>query len=247
MKLSKAQANLHNQAMDLVNSDKKLSRDERFFVLENFHEGATNMNGLAGAFFTPESIARCLTVEIMNGSHIIDLCAGIGALSLQAFLNNSPRSITCLELNPEYYEVGKRVLPEAEWILADALTHQFDREFDFAISNPPFGNIKTSEHKSNYTGSKFEYKIIERASQLAKHGAFIIPQASAGFEYSGVQHYKEVETTALKSFIRQTGIQLEMNCGIDLGEYREDWKGVTPKCEIVTCDFTELKKLRNVA
>ena len=46
------------------------------------------------------------------------LCAGIGVLSYAAQLECSDRSrcyadITCVELNPHYVEVGKKVVPEA--------------------------------------------------------------------------------------------------------------------------------------
>lgn len=54
------------------------------------------------------------------------LCAGIGVLSYAAQLECSDRSrcyadITCVELNPHYVEVGKKVVPEATWICADVL------------------------------------------------------------------------------------------------------------------------------
>ena len=55
----------------------------------------------------------------------IEHCAGIGRLSYYQYLRNNPTHITCVELNPEYVMIGKRVLPQAEWITGDALnTHQ---------------------------------------------------------------------------------------------------------------------------
>lgn len=44
--------------------------------------------------------------------------------------------ITCVELNPHYVEVGKKVVPEATWICADVLDPFLPDllgQFDFAI------------------------------------------------------------------------------------------------------------------
>ncbi|MHB7713076.1 class I SAM-dependent methyltransferase [Escherichia coli] len=101
--------------------------------------------------------------------------AGIGRLSYYQYLRNKPTHITCVELNPEYVMIGKRVLPEAEWITGDALQFTPDRFYDVAYGNPPFGKINTSEvHTGRYTGSEFEYKIIDRAREYAHlvHGLF---------------------------------------------------------------------------
>ena len=237
MKISKADANKHKQVMDLVESDKSLNLDEKFFILENFQESATNMNGLAGAFFTPWGLARDAILEIDNDLHIVDLCAGIGMLSFSASFHKSPKSITCVELNPEYLKVGKRLLPEANWILGDALTTNFEKHFDVCISNPPFGNIKTSEHKGNYKGSDFEFKVIERASQISNFGLFIIPQASSGFELSGKQCFNINRSTKYNRFVDQTGLELMNGAGCDTTMYKEEWHGVSPVCEIAICDF----------
>ena len=51
----------------------------------------------------------------------IELGAGIGRLSYIHFLPNNPPHITCVELNPEYVMIGKRVLLGAEWVTGDAL------------------------------------------------------------------------------------------------------------------------------
>lgn len=195
------------------------------------------MNGLAGAFFTPYGLARDTIMEIDNSLDIVDLCAGIGMLSFTALLHNTPKSLTCVELNPEYAKVGKRILPEANWIVGDALSIDFDEKFDVCLSNPPFGVIKTGEYKGCYTGSAFEYKIIEKASTIARHGVFIIPQLSSGFKLSGNKTFEVFETDVYKRFIKQTGIKLMNGAGCDTTFYKDDWHGVSPTCEIVICDF----------
>lgn len=246
MKLSEQARKLHKQAMELVESNKPLSDEEKVFILENYQESANHMNGEHGAYFTPYGLAIDLSCCIPNGATIVDLCAGIGALSYAVSRHSDPKKLVCVELNPDYVKVGKRILPEATWITGDALTTEFDEIFHVAISNPPFGRIKTSTYKGNYTGSNFEHKLIERAKEIACYGVFIIPQNSAGFMYSGQKHgFKECPEQIAK-FTEQTGITLELPVSIDTAIYLDEWKGVSPMCEIVSADFApSIKKHPN--
>lgn len=242
MKLSKAQAKAHQQAMGLVHSDKVLTEDEKYFILDSFQEGATEMNGLVGAFFTPWGLARDFSLEVagssLDGGGIIDLCAGIGMLSFAC--RGKHERMVCVERNPAYAEVGKRILPEAEWHVGDVFEIAPTLGvFSWAISNPPFGAIKAPAFAGKYTGSKFEYKVIELAAQVAEFGAFILPQKSAPFRYSGQQTYRDEIDQNCQRFLDQTGIAMEVGCGIDTGVYLSEWKGVSPLCEIVICEFGE--------
>ncbi|WP_328824476.1 methyltransferase [Pseudomonas arcuscaelestis] len=237
-KLSKVAAKLHQQALDLVYSDKPLRLDDRYFILENFHESATNMNGLAGAFFTPEGLANDFSIEVPECKSLIDLCAGIGRLAFAC--RERAERIVCVELNPEYAAVGKRVMPEAEWIVSDVFALGDLGRFNVAISNPPFGAVKTGHaFNGRYTGASFEYKLIEVASKIADHGVFIIPQASAPFRYSGQPNFRVEITRECQKFMDQSGVLLEHNCGLDTSAYLDEWHGVSPMCEIVLCDFTQ--------
>lgn len=242
-KLSKEKIELHKKVMELVNSDHPLSFEEKVFILENFQESANHLNSLAGAFFTPYKLARDFCVEIPSNANIIDLCAGIGMLAFQAIHLAQAKNITCIEINPDYVKVGKRVLPEANWIQADVLSLtpcMFEGTFDVAISNPPFGNIKTHKLKSHvplkYRGSNFEFKVIEQAMKLAKYGVFVVLQTSVPFAYSGKKIYQDCKSPKHEVFFKQTGLTLEMNCGIDVSAYKNQWHGVAPKCEIATVD-----------
>jgi 16S rRNA G966 N2-methylase RsmD len=235
-KLSKAEIKAHNEAMALVDCNRPLKDDEKEFILDNWQESANHVNSAAGAFFTPRGLARDLSIEVGEG-RIIDLCAGIGSLAYYAA--HKATELVCVELNPEYARIGKRVVPEATWLTCSAFApevHALGR-FDWAISNPPFGAIKADDFKGRYTGSQFEFKLIEQASRLAEYGAFIIPQMSAPFRYSGQQCYRNEEADKVRRFREQTGIIMEMNCGIDTAMYRNDWRGVSPVCEIVVCEF----------
>ncbi len=134
--------------------------------------------------------------------------------------------------------IGKRVLPEAEWVTGDALTFSTSDRYDVVYGNPPFGKIKTSEVKnSKYLDSEFEYKVIEHGSILAPYGIWIVPQGSAGFVYSGVHCYERRESTKYQKFIKDTGWTFEAGCGIDTSIYRDQWHGTNVLCEVVTVEY----------
>lgn len=219
--------------MDMVHSDRALTWEDRWFILENYHESQGQLNALAGAFFTPQGLARDFSIEV-SGKAVVDLCAGIGGLSFACI--QPGREITCVERCDEYVAVGRRVVPEANWIHADVFVVDLGK-FDCAISNPPFGAIKGDSFNGKYTGGQFEYKVIERASRHASRGVFILPQMSAPFRYSGMQNYREDEPEKARKFRQQTGIVMESSCGIDTAIYAQEWKGVSPICEVVVCDF----------
>lgn len=240
MKLPKRLAKLHQEALELVRSGHRLSVEERAFVLEHFHEGAEHMNGLAGAFFTPRGLARDFSLEVPECGRILDLCAGIGALSYAC--DGSAAEVVCVELNPAYVEVGRAVVPDATWITAsvfdvDAYAHL--GPFDVVISNPPFGRVPADGFEGDYTGGLFEYRVLEVASRLARLGVIIVPQESAPFRYSGERCFRTEEAERARRFREQTGIVMEPNCGIDTSVHRDSWRGVSPVCEIVVCDFAE--------
>lgn len=244
-KLTKAEAKAHQQACDLLKKD-VLSEDEKFFMIENWQESATHINSAAGAFFTPYGLARDFAIETFAG-RMIDLCAGIGILSFAASMmhrwSSERLDITCIEINPDYVAVGRKLLPEARWIEAsvfDVLDMDLGR-FDIAISNPPFGKIKRPDGKGaqRYTGAEFEFHVIDIAAHLADYGAFILPQMSAGFRYSGSQHYHRDTSGKAFDFQQKTGIYFGPSCGIDTATYLGDWRGVSPLCEVVCCEFAE--------
>ncbi|MDV2872434.1 methyltransferase [Phytobacter diazotrophicus] len=193
-RITKKESALHIQVMELIHSDKKLTQDDREFIFTNYKGDGI---GATGAFFTPEMLAWDFILDAGCTGQCIELCAGIGRLSYYQYLRNKPTHITCVELNPEYVVIGKRILPEAEWITGDALQYSPDRFYDVAYGNPPFGKINTSEaYTGCYKGSEFEYKVIEHASTFSSFGAWLVPQGSAGFKYSG-RHSTDTEVTEI--------------------------------------------------
>ena len=201
-------------------------------------------------FFTPFELAKDFSLEIFKNKSVLDLCAGIGMLSFIAYHFSDCKDITCVELNKDYLEVGKKIVPEANWILGSIADKELitglNRKFDQAISNPPFGKIKTgldNRMYSDYKGSEFEFITISIAQKLAKTGTFILPQMSTPYKYSGNNGMEFIEPSEkVKKFINETGLEFEFNCGIDTSPYINDWKGVSPMCEIVNFDFENLQQ-----
>ncbi|WP_277903855.1 methyltransferase [Enterobacter hormaechei] len=234
-RVTKRESTNHNRVMELVHSDKQLTQDDKEFIFNNYQGDGI---GATGAFFTPEMLAWDFILDDGCSGDCIELCAGIGRLSYYQFLRNNPTHITCVELNPEYVQIGKRVLPEAEWITGDALQYTPDRFYRVAYGNPPFGKINTSKaYTGRYTGSEFEYKVIEHASQFASYGVWIVPQGSAGFRYSGVHCYERYEKSKYQKFTSETGLTLEPGCGIDTSIYKDEWNGTKVICESVCVDY----------
>lgn len=246
-KLTKQEIKNYDKAMALLQKS-TLTDDEKLFVFEHYREDAVHVNSKAGAFFTPYGLAQDFNLHLpwqYEGTiDIIDLCAGIGILSYVATGKSNSWSreysnITCVEINPDYVEIGKKLVPEANWVCGDALDPDLVKNlgrFDCAIANPPFGRYK-SPFQKHYNSSFFEYMIIEAASKIAREGVFIIPQMAAPFIYSGARNYRETgDDCRAAHFTRKTGIELEFGIGVDTNYYK-GWHGVSPISEIVCCDF----------
>lgn len=246
-RLSKKEAKLHAEACALLEKD-VLTLDEREFVINNWNEGANHINSAAAAFFTPLELAFTFAIEAGGCRTLIDLCAGIGALSYAATQNHCREPferVVCVELNPDYAAVGRKIVPDAEWIVGSVQDLPHLGHFDIAISNPPFGTV------SKIAGPRYrgvaDLAVIDIASDLADFGAFIIPQMSSPFELSGVPHYKVRPSAKYAAFHEATGIELTPSCGIDCDYFKDQWRGVSPRVEVVCADFTELRALRQPA
>ena len=235
-RVTKNESQLHLKVMKLVHSDKYLKENDKEFIFNNYRGDGI---GATGAFFTPEMLAWDFMLDAGCSDDCIELCAGIGRLSYYQFIRNKPSHITCVELNPEYVLIGKRVLPQAEWITGDALQYTPDRFYRVAYGNPPFGKINTSgAYTGRYTGSEFEYKIIDRAREYSSYGVWIVPQGSAGFKYSGHTYYdRSIQSAKYIKFEKDTGLILHPGVGIDTSIYRDQWNGTKVTCKSVLVDY----------
>ena len=249
-KLSKAEMKAHAEA-ETVLRKAALSEDEKDFVLENWHPAAENNVAAAGAFFTPMDLAADFALEPGQG-RVIDLCAGIGGLSYWVQRRSRWRGevkLTCVEINPRFVEIGRKLLPEARWICADVLDWRdwWKDEleggmFDWAIANPPFGRVVALSDRRGF--KSFEFAVIDIASQIADNGVFILPQNSTSFRYSGRPCFERLTSGPGVEFEQRTGLFMDCGIGIDTSIYRDQWRGVAPLCEIVTLEFAEWRERR---
>ena len=241
-KLTKAESKLHHAAVALLSKESLSEQDIEFFYT-NWRADAEHDVGRAGAFFTPLGLAY--DMAMMGANHregrIIDLCAGIGVLTY-AHINRYYKpnlKFVCIEKNPAYVAIGKKLLPDVEWICGDV----FDvlsmglGHFDAAISNPPFGKVeRNGKTAPRYTGAKFELHVMDIAAHLSDYGCFISPQNSFPFRYSGRPYHSHETDRAYDNFHKQTGITLSCD-SIDTTMHRDDWHGVSPLVEVGSCDF----------
>src|ERR1700727_2619841 len=219
MKLTKQQGRKHSEAMALVDSDNPLTQEQKEFILDHYHPGCCHNTTVSGAFFTPRVVARDLAVmHGTRGKRVVDLCAGIGQLAYAVFNQYWGEEIemTCVEINPEYIKVGKRVLPEATWIQGDvfqvALGH-----FDSAFSNPPFGAIQTTDKGRGAMHMDVCGLILEHSKN---GGVVIIPNSD---------HANERERRPVSSNYRRWKTKYPLasivECPIDMDAYRENDDG----------------------
>lgn len=244
MKVSKRQRAIHNQAMELLNLN-SLSWEEQQTFYEMYNEAASYDVSASGAFFTPPDLALDFGLEVcceVKEETILDLCAGIGVLSWACLTRNPKSKITAIEQNPEWVKIGRKLLPQVNWICADISDLNL-RElgyFDKVISNPPYGVVPTLKQLKcpRYEGSQAHYKILDIASCMGSRGVFLLPQSASSFSYSNVSCFTQNENKLLKDFGQQTSIEMTFNMGIDTSCY-SGFKNTTITTEIVCCDFDE--------
>ncbi len=130
-------------------------------------------------------------------------------------------------------------MPQARWINADVFDwRRLDLgHYDVAIANPPFGRVRRSNDAPRYRGPEFELHVIDIAREVAERGAFIVPQESASFRYSGRQCFDRRTSGRGVDFECATGVFMDIGAGVDTHYHRDEWKDGAPLCEIVCIDF----------
>ena len=168
-RVSSQHLRLHNECLERLKKQ-SLTLSDKDFVIDHFNEGVGRVISTKGIFFTPPELAMAFCLEVI-GHRVVDLCAGIGMLAYYYWhhghdpkLARDKIELICIERNPDFVEVGKKILPEATWICEDITKPGFLTslgDFDMAISNPPFGTIShTGGLSFNYQGNHFEYKAF---------------------------------------------------------------------------------------
>lgn len=249
----------HSKAMEIIEQD-ELSFDDKVYVFENYHEGATQMNNLVSAHFTPKSIA--LSVEqCARHENFVDLCAGIGILSwfkLRTYqFEGFDKGITgiCIENCTEYYKIGKKLMPEFHWIngsifdqkIIDEVKELMKGKTFSVISNPPYGKQVKTDTKDllKYKGSDFEYKAIEIGYLLgANDGVFLIPQGSCNFKMSGGNRGNEFDVPSPKyeKFYKETNLKMIPNMGYSTDTFDDGWKDVSLTTEIAIFEYEDIRE-----
>jgi predicted RNA methylase len=246
VKLTKADLKLQRQVLDVLNKD-NLNFDDIEYIYGNLHAGMLGDVTNNSAYFTPLDLAYDFGLFCGRNGIVVDMCAGIGILSFAVnvsdYYRKGIKQLVCIERNPDYIKVGKKLLPEADWIQGDI----FDKEvwdniiqkygkIDSIISNPPFGKVtKTDCDRSwlKYTGSEIDMAAIEIAYQFTNDISMILPAGSVSFRYSGRPYYEEIENRKVNKLKKDTGLDFMMtNPGIDTTAY-EQFRGTKILVEYV--------------
>lgn len=232
MKLTKEETKNHDAALDLLKKE-TLTEEDRDFIFENFHPGASNNIGKAGIFFTPFDMARDLAVVCGAGGRILDGCAGIGVLSYKMTRFNAGCSIVAVEINPEFVKIGRKLLPEVEWVCGDIFNRELVESlglFDCGISNPPFGYVATTSGENawlKYTGPA-HLQVAEILLRRCRFGAkMIIPDSDHSQEDRKNRQLSKSYNRFIETF---PGARIVPDA-VDPELYL--WKAANPKATIV--------------
>ncbi len=251
-KITKAQLKMHEQAENLIHGgDKKLTREQVEFCLEHWDPRASSGKHVAKnqAYFTPMTLAcdACMYVG-GDGRRVVDIAAGIGRLSYAVLCANywNPKEVkvTAVELNPEYVQIGRRLLPEVDWVQSDlydlSLWQSLPR-FDEAVSNPPFGKVLT-DYDTSWIGYKGPAGLTVAAISLkvTRLGpTMVLPQTQTPYKYSGMVRggdaYAPTRMKYLEKFSKQRP-ELEWDHrSLDTEEkaYKSGWRGAAPVVEVI--------------
>ncbi len=100
-----------------------------------------------GQFFTPKSLREALLQKIprLVRPKVLDPACGTGEFLLSAKEYFVEPELYGWEIDPELVKIAKKVVPEADIRLVNALEMPFREEFDVVIGNPPYFEFKPDE------------------------------------------------------------------------------------------------------
>jgi len=196
MKLSKGQLRDHKIALELLEKS-NLSRYERWDVLA-YYQPAADVADI-GFFQTPHADAQSVAWDGVDSGRILDLGAGIGMLTYHVYYDiqdsGGTADIVALEKDPRLVEIGKKIMPEAEWICGD----MYDKDlvdslgrFNIVVSNPPFGITVDSDWLPKH---RSELLAILVAMSVSDNATFILPSVHHKLAHStrGVEEQNTME------------------------------------------------------
>lgn len=202
IRVSKQDVAKHAKAEAVLKSGSALTPEEVEFVYENWNAATLYDIAGLGAFFTPKELALDVVLPFVgsDGVHtVVDLCAGMGRLTwaIQQRLANVNHKIryVAVERHPDFVRVGKRLLPDVEWVEGDV----FDKDlidslghFDVGISNPPFGRFDSTKNVKwlNYKGTA-QFLVCEILGRIAREAIAIMPAGDIPWTTKGNPNTKE--------------------------------------------------------
>jgi phospholipid N-methyltransferase len=233
--------------MELVDLERALTEDEVWFVLENYNPMANHNVGKGGIFFTPQGLARDFAVMVSPKGRVLDLCGGIGRLS-HAVLHEDQYShditeIVAVEINPEFVRVGRKILPQVTWF--EGSIFDFDLmgalgAFDYAISNPPYGNIPVGVSEPMRIKTIAHLMAIEIALRASYNGcSMIIPYTDVEYDFNTGRQQTSNNLKRLKKAFPGISVTPEP---IDTTIYEDEWEGAAPKVAIADIDVFECEE-----
>lgn len=272
-RLSKPETKRHDEAQALLDSNKTLRPDEVWSVLQHWSPMANHNVGVNGIFFTPvgipQTFGQWISVPGRNGKRprILDLCAGIGSLTYgvdRYYAMDRGCDIVAVEIAQPFVDVGKRLMPQVQWVCGNVFDWQLIQslgQFDFVVSNPPFGNIKARNGTEwlDYKGAA-DLMVAEIALRVSVNGGlFILPSMHTPYEHGSPWRSHDEGSngrdwlppeyvkwqTKLGGLATMLGTSHDLSYGQadpdndDTSDYQ--WKGAKPNVELVEVQMDDDK------
>lgn len=253
MKLTKAEIKIQKQVFELLKKD-NLTNEEIDWIYENINAGYISDVTTHSFYQTPLNLSYDAVLMWPTHGVLIDMAAGFGILTHCAKIrdgyNKDIKHYVCIERNPVYIEIGKKLCPYADWIegdifnknVWDSIKQKYGR-IDCIMSNPPFGKVSKSDADKSwlkYKGSDLEIAAIEVAlvnCDKQYNCSFILPVGSLTFRKNMAGGYMEhVQCRKIDKLKKEMGVEFYMSwCSIDTDVY-EGFKNTKIRVECCTID-----------
>lgn len=243
-------AHKHNAqaVLDLYNaiSDFELPEDEPDF-LGAVYESMRNLGEKSklGAFFTPAHLVNDLKLPL--SSRVLDPCSGTGTILLSVIdPEHPPQQITLRDIDDLALRIAKvnfalffsRTDISVSTECADAISWDCEKQFDFIITNPPWGAARSAEgqvlllknHPELKNADSFAIILTQAMRRLSSKGklVFILPES-----FLFVDSHHAVRRHVLTS-----------DAGISLSFHGNAFKGVQSKVIRLELDKRKVSSIK---
>ena len=268
-RITHVQEKAHDDALALLSLTRRLKDEEIEFVYRHYNPMATHRVTKGAIFFTPYEIASDLAVmaRLNCGGRVLDYAAGIGVLThhmLQSEYWDTGDEVkhhVCVEIEAEFVEVGKKLLPQVEWICGNIFDLDLMQSlgvFKMGIANPPFGAIPSIRDAKKWMKAQVPTHLatIEMMVRMCELGGIILmPRADQEYQRDRDSQRRYTVSTALERLlIAFPGLRVGACMELDWNQYPK-WQGTDPDVVIanVSVDdmdapipfgFADVKKLR---